>query len=275
MRSNALTALVVMLTGIGVAGAQEKDAAGSQDHPLVTRIPGYFIDKYQVKDFDSYESPYAPPGEAKWEGKATRISYLAKAGAKPFSMAQIARNYEGALKKIGAKILLADERITCAKLTRGGTSWVEVEAHNDGNLYTLVVIEAKPMEQEVVADAAALQAGIAAEGKVAVYGIFFDTGKSVVKPESNPTLEQIVKLLGQSPKLSLFVVGHTDLVGNPEANAKLSSERAAAVVKALVAKGVAAARLAPAGVGSYCPVATNRTEAGKAKNRRVELVERL
>jgi OOP family OmpA-OmpF porin len=106
-----------------------------------------------------------------------------------------------------------------------------------------------------------------------VYGIYFDTGKSVMKPESNPALEEITKLLKHSGSLTLFVVGHTDNVGNLESNLNLSADRADAVVKALTGKGIAASRLKAAGVGPYCPVASNRTDDGKAKNRRVELVE--
>jgi OOP family OmpA-OmpF porin len=275
MRGMLATAALTLVS-LGMAHAQEKDVAGSRDHPLLTRMPGYYIDGYEVKDFDSVDSSaYVSGADAKWEGKTIRLNYAIKSGTKPISMTQIARNYEAALKQVGAKILFSDPRVVGAKLTKAGTTWVKVEAFNEGNSYSLLIVEAKAMEQEVVADAAALQAGIGAEGKVAVYGIYFDTNKAAVKPESNPTLEQIVKLLRQSPKLNLFVVGHTDGVGAPEANVKLSNDRAASVVQALVSRGIEAARLTPAGAGPYCPVATNRTEAGKAKNRRVELVERL
>ena len=270
-----LTAAALTLASLA-AYAEEKDLPGSQDHPLLTRMPGYYIDGYEAKDFDTIDvSSYVSGADATWEGRTTRIDYSIKSGTKASSMTQIARNYEAALKKIGAKILFSDPRNVGAKLTKGGgTTFVKVEAFNEGDVYKLVIVEVKAMEQEVVADAAALQAGIGAEGKVAVYGIYFDTDKSVVKPESNPTLEQIVKLLKQDPKLKLFVVGHTDGVGAPDANLKLSNDRAASVVKALVSRGVEGARLAPAGAGPYCPVATNRTEEGRKKNRRVELVER-
>lgn len=87
------------------------------------------------------------------------------------------------------------------------------------------------------------------------------------------TVDEILKLLRQNSKLKLFVVGHTDTDGSVESNMKLSSDRAAAVVKSLVENGIQAARLKSSGVGPYCPVETNRTDAGKAKNRRVELVE--
>jgi outer membrane protein OmpA-like peptidoglycan-associated protein len=130
------------------------------------------------------------------------------------------------------------------------------------------------MQQHVVADAAGLGSDIKSTGHVAVYGITFDTNKSVVKPESKASLDEIAKLLKQDPTLKLKVVGHTDMVGSPEANMALSQARAEAVVQALVAEGgVTAARLKGYGVGPLAPVASNDTDAGRAKNRRVELVK--
>ena len=110
-------------------------------------------------------------------------------------------------------------------------------------------------------------------GKAAVYGIYFDTGKAEIKPESEPALKEIAKLLQADPKLKLYVVGHTDNSGGLDYNMKLSKDRADAVVKALTGKyGIAASRLSAFGVGPLAPVASNQTEEGRAKNRRVELV---
>jgi outer membrane protein OmpA-like peptidoglycan-associated protein len=115
---------------------------------------------------------------------------------------------------------------------------------------------------------------IATTGHVALYGIYFDHDKSDVKPESAPTLAEIAKFLKAEPKLSLYVVGHTDSVGTYDYNMALSARRAAAVVKELTGKhGIAAAPLKPAGTGPLAPVAPNDTEDGRAKNRRVELVK--
>jgi len=259
-----------------VAWAQ-RDVEGAKDHPLLTRMPGSFITSVDEKDFDSVDmSAYFTGEDERWEGRKTELRYETADGPKRPTMVQIARNYENALKKIGARILKSDGRTVMAKLEKNGAvTRVFVSAFNDGAEYSLVIVEAAPMEQVVVADAAALAKGIAAEGRIALYGIYFDTGKSVVKPESAPTLEQVVKLLKQNAAMQLFVVGHTDGTGPLDANVKLSNERAAAVVKELVGRGIAAARLKAAGVGPWSPLATNRTEEGKAKNRRVELVERL
>jgi outer membrane protein OmpA-like peptidoglycan-associated protein len=130
------------------------------------------------------------------------------------------------------------------------------------------------MAQEVVADAAALKNDLGSSGHVAVYGIYFDTNRSEVKPESEPALAEIAKLLAQDPGLKLKVVGHTDMTGGLAANLELSEARAEAVIQALVARhGVAAARLEGHGVGPLAPVASNDTEEGRARNRRVELVK--
>ena len=105
--------------------------------------------------------------------------------------------------------------------------------------------------------------------------IYFDFDKSDVKSESDPTLKEISKLLSENPKLNLYVVGHTDNVGDYDYNMKLSQARADAVVKTLVSKyNVNKNRLTSGGVGPLAPVTTNDTEEGKAKNRRVELIKK-
>jgi OOP family OmpA-OmpF porin len=122
--------------------------------------------------------------------------------------------------------------------------------------------------------AAALANDIAQTGHAAVYGIYFDAGKAELKPQSDPTLAEIGKLLTANAQLKLFVIGNTNNVGGLTANLVLSKQRADAVVAALVARyRVAPARLRASGIGPLAPVATNRTEEGRARNRRVELVE--
>jgi OOP family OmpA-OmpF porin len=238
------------------------------------RMPGYIISDYEVKEFDKFTSSYLSGQDENWEGKVTRLAYNIKTGANQPSMLQIARNYENAVKKIGGKILVSEGRVIEGKIEKdGAVTYVHVESFNDGRNYDVIIVETGAMKQDVVADAAALSAIIAATGKAAVYGIYFDTAKSVIKPESTPALEEIVKLLKLNGGLTLYVVGHTDSVGALDYNLKLSADRADAVVKALVGRGIAASRLKGAGVGPYCPVASNRAEDGKAKNRRVELVE--
>jgi outer membrane protein OmpA-like peptidoglycan-associated protein len=147
-----------------------------------------------------------------------------------------------------------------------------VQRDNAGIFITL--IETKPMQTGmVVVDVSALDRALKDEGKVILYGVYFDFDSAVVKPESKAQLDQIAELLRKEPALKLLITGHTDNKGDFAYNMKLSTDRAAAVVAALVAGyGIDPSRLSSAGLGSTSPVASNDTEEGQAKNRRVELV---
>ncbi|MEW6368750.1 MAG: OmpA family protein [Acidobacteriota bacterium] len=136
------------------------------------------------------------------------------------------------------------------------------------------IIEVKPMVQNMIlVSADGMSSAIKGSGRVALYGILFDFNRAEIKPESKPTLEQIAKLMQQDAKLKLWVVGHTDNVGDLSSNMDLSRRRAEAVVAALTRDyGVAASRLSAQGVAFLAPVAVNTTDEGRAKNRRVELV---
>jgi len=265
--------LLISFLTVGIALAQT-DVPGSKDHPLVTRMPDYYISQYNVSEFGGFDPTVIGGKEVHWEGKVYSYDYSRKEGGRQISMLQIVRNYETAIKKAGGKILGGDERRVAAEIRKEGVlTGVYVEVFNDGMNYSLTIVESQAMQQEVVADAKAMRNEIADVGKTIVYGIYFDTGSNTIKPESEPALAEIVKLLSGSPELKVYIVGHTDNVGTLESNLKLSADRAASVVKALVARGVAASRLKSAGVGPYSPVASNDTEGGKAKNRRVEFVK--
>ncbi|HEY1132526.1 MAG TPA: OmpA family protein [Roseateles sp.] len=139
----------------------------------------------------------------------------------------------------------------------------------------LQIVEPRAMATgQVSVDPAALQSGLAAEGRVTLTGLFFDTGRTELKPESRTQLDAMAELLKTQPALKAWVVGHTDNIGSFEANEKLSLARAQAVVAALTAAPykVDTRRLAPKGLASLAPVAGNGDEAGRARNRRVELV---
>jgi outer membrane protein OmpA-like peptidoglycan-associated protein len=152
-------------------------------------------------------------------------------------------------------------------------AWAQVSAADNG-MYQVIIIERQLMRQDVPANADMLAGSINETGKAAVFGIYFDTGKSEIKPESEPAIAEIVKLLEKGAAFKLYVVGHTDTVGAFEYNVKLSQARAAAVVGSLVKKhGIAASRLIPFGVGPTAPVESTKSDEGRAKNRRVELVK--
>lgn len=139
----------------------------------------------------------------------------------------------------------------------------------------LQIVEAKPMATgQVTVDAKAMGDGLTKNGHIALYGIQFATGSATLEKDSDATLQQMAKLLQTHPKLKVFIVGHTDSSGSPLKNETLSQQRAEAVVKALATGyDVAATRMTAKGLASYAPVASNSDSAGKARNRRVELVE--
>jgi len=273
------------------------------DHPLIKPYPGSTGGIKSEREFDEYVLITGPLKDSKLtksqrlEGKVTEIQYITPAGR---SVLEVYRNYEAALKQAGFQVLFACNAAQC------GTGWLRVKgledvmagqantrvltaklARPEGDVYVALhmpasggktvinIIEVKPMESGMVTvNAAALAGDITRAGHVAVYGIYFDTGKADIKPESDPVLAEISKLLKENAALKLHVVGHTDNVGALAMNMDLSKRRAAAVMQALVTKhGIAAARLQAEGVGPLAPVTSNKTEDGRAKNRRVELVE--
>lgn len=178
---------------------------------------------------------------------------------------------------------LNNQRYLAAKLTRSeGDVYAFVYAAEHtfmgslaGTYVHLDVVEMKAMDTAMVkVDAEAMAKDISETGHIAIYGIYFDTDKDVVKPESKPSIEQIAKLLKESPDLKLFIVGHTDNKGSIQYNMDLSHRRATAVRDELVKTyAIDINRLGAVGMGFFGPVTSNKTEAGRAKNRRVELVE--
>jgi len=254
----------------GVAVSQEKDAKGCKDHPLVSRMNNYYIGSCE-KAFDSFEF-LLQDGSKTQEGDRTKIAYEAREGAPRSSFLQIRRNYANAIKSIGGIVLLDDGRRGTFKVTKGGKeAWIAVEAFNEGRNYEVVIVELAPMAQEVTADA--MYSALNKDGFMALY-INFDTGKSNIKPESMSIIEQIAALLKAHPELKVSIEGHTDNVGTAQSNKALSTQRAKSVMNATVQKGIAATRLTALGWGQEKPLADNRSEEGKAKNRRVEIVKK-
>lgn len=241
------------------------------------------------------------------EGKVFRIRYQAP---KDRSSLEIFRNYEASLKSKGFEPVFACANEQC---TSGDTGFYRFGAAIDdvsqnfryqksvryvlakltrpqGDVFAAIlvgeavdpvvrvtVVEMKPIETDKIAfvDASAMEKSIAALGHVTLYGVLFDTDKAEIKPESKPTLDEIAKFMKANPTINLIVAGHTDNQGAFDYNVDLSRRRAASVVQALVgARGVAPSRLVSFGAGMAAPVAPNDTEAGRAKNRRVELVKR-
>ena len=256
--------------------AQQADREGFKDPSLFTRPPKCWGDWVDEKEFDAYDFQVSANKTEHVEGHFAKYLYRydESAGPRPSDL-QVIRNYQNAATRIGGKIVYesGDHTQTTLRISKNGQDvWVSVEPY--GPQYTLVIVERQAMKQDVVANAGALQSGLEEVGHAEVPGIYFDFGKSDVKPESKPALSEVAKILQENPSMRVWVVGHTDNVGSAQSNVTLSNARAASVIRMLTQEmGIAPNRLAPHGAGPYAPVATNKTEEGRAKNRRVELVE--
>lgn len=162
-----------------------------------------------------------------------------------------------------------------AGVHRGGSFGDSSAALADRTGVLVEVVEPRAMEKRMaMVSAAEIGGDLASQGKAVFYGILFDFDKAGIKPESEPQLAEMAKFLKSNGALRAFIIGHTDNKGTLDYNVGLSNKRADAVVKALASRhGIDAKRLTARGLGPLSPVATNRTEDGKARNRRVELVE--
>lgn len=281
MRRKIVTLFVLVLSMVfisgGFAASDLNDQEGSKDPELFTRMPGFYISTYKELDFNRFEFPTASGKTEKVEGHHLYIDYYANSGTKVPSGLQIVRNYANATKSLGGKTVYEYDDggtyYTTLKVVKGNAEvWALVEGASNG-MYKINIVEKQLMEQSVVANADSLAGSIRETGKAAVYGIYFDTGKADLKPESNDALGEVAKLLKANENLEVYVVGHTDNVGGFDSNVKLSQARAASViVKLTTTYAIAGKRLTAFGAGPCAPVETNTTDRGRAKNRRVELV---
>lgn len=160
-------------------------------------------------------------------------------------------------------------------VNRAGGMGAYSEVLNDRANVLVEIVDAGAMEEKMVTlKAEEISNDLARQGRAVFYGILFDVDKADIKSESEPQLAEMAKALKADAKVKVFIIGHTDNQGKLDYNAGLSQRRAEAVVKALVARhGIDAKRMTARGLGPLSPVATNRTDDGKAKNRRVEMVE--
>ncbi len=284
-----------------VAPAFAEDAEGCKDHPLLNRMPHFRIATCESNQFDAKRFPMGPPTEkdengspmpkhVDVEGPYTYYRYELEEGQKKPSPLQIMRNFENAAKKANAhqgsypgwcKAVIEEslangnnciDHGVAMKFARDGQEvWMFMEAGDEGASYELHVLERQAMSQDIVATD--LFDAINKVGFIAVY-LNFDTGKATLQEASLTQVDQIADMLKANASLKLEVGGHTDNVGNDKANQKLSEARAQTVMKALTQRGIKADRLTAKGYGQTVPVADNRIEDGRAKNRRVELLKR-
>jgi OmpA-OmpF porin, OOP family len=264
-----LSAIILVSISNGFA----QDAEGCKDHPLLTRMPEYYISEcsqnYKQLDFVNSKGE-----DIVLEGNLTYIWYMMnlESGKPEPSYFQIIKNYSNAILKIGGtKIYENVDYGGFYNLKKNGKEYnIKVTCTNNSD-YMLNILEMEAMVQEISANE--MLDALNKDGYIAL-NILFETGKSAIKPESLPIVDQIFALLTSDETLNISIEGHTDNVGDAASNKKLSNDRAKAVTDAIIAKGISKSRLSFIGWGQEKPVADNRSEEGRSKNRRVEIVKK-
>lgn len=283
MKSKLQMFFVVLILVSQTAPIQTKAQESEfKDTPWFSGMPSYYIYDAEDVEFDGYNF-FNGKNCNTVEGKKFRRIYALKEDVQKSSVIQIIRNYSNAIKSMGGTVIYEGEpqdaecadnngiNMVIGKAVKDGNEmWVEIASFSGADYYLTIVLK-ELMKQDVTASA--MFETLNRDGHIALY-INFDTGKSIIRDESKPIIDQIVEMLKTNPDLKLNVEGHTDNVGNPASNQTLSEARAKSVVSAIVAQGISADRLSHVGFGQDKPVADNNTEEGRAKNRRVELVKK-
>ena len=265
--------LVFLLAAPAWAQAPARpDAKGCTASKVVTRMPGCSIQRCDHKDYNLADMPRTKAERGhQVEGEYDFTSYICPVEK---SALELGRQTENALKNAGFKIHYTDVYAGGVRFwmtAQKDAQWVRLVVVDRG--YDLTTVKEKEMEQVLTADADGWAKQIAQSGRVSLYGINFDTGKATIRADSEPVLTEVAKLLKANPEWAMVVAGHTDNVGARASNLTLSKQRAQSVIAWLSGHGVEEARLVPAGFGDTRPVAENKEEEGRQKNRRVDLVK--
>jgi hypothetical protein len=205
-------------------------------------------------------------------GRIEERSVHRVSGASVVGPEVVLREYLDAFQKAGLEYVNAGTGVSGPHVFRHKApgqpmQWVIVDNNFEGH-HSLFLIEEKSRASTV--SVTELAASLKTDGWATLY-IEFDTNQSALKADGQSAVAEIVKLLQQDPGLRLSIDGHTDNVGDAPSNRKLALARAQAVQAAVLAQGIDAKRLSAKGFGPDVPIADNRREDGRAKNRRVEL----
>jgi len=244
-----------------------------------TVFEGFYIKDYcKYAEFGSYEFTVDRGARSiKKEGVFREVWFQKKEdNNRTVSGLQILQNHVNAIKAVGGEVVKESDGSVFRTTYNGKELWIYVNANtnsSDLDNYGIISIEVDLMKQEVSAQD--IKGSIASQGKIALYGILFDTGKSDIKPESEKAISIVASYLQENPEVNVYIVGHTDNVGDYAMNQKLSKSRGESVKNYLVSKyKIPVTRLTGDGVGPVCPVTINDTEEGRKLNRRVEIVKK-
>ena len=309
MRGVKAALLMLLLAVSASSQAADGDVPGSSDYAPIGRFEGSVILGYKDLGFNEYRLHNGPAKQAgdksnneTIKGRIRMIAYEGRSGA---SLAEVYRDYRQKLEEAGFRVGYKCYDKSCGGerfansvsvlpqpgmvVDPGNFRYLNARSITDGRQVDAVVLisqdkQRQPRIQFTVIESGDLSnktvvaeemlKGLAEFGHIALYGIYFDPGKADLKPESQPVMEEISRLMQAQKNLKLILVGHTDNQGTYDDNMILSDQRARAVVNALVSEyGIPSSRMRSNGVGYLAPVATNITEEGRALNRRVELVQ--
>ncbi len=266
---------LALFISVSVLSFAQEDAPGCKDNPLFNRMPDTYIGECS-SNYDEMEITMGDDNREKKEGTKTTVSYVYEPDeATAPSFFQIVKNFENAVIKTGGKRIYYSKDAGVATLfTRSENKdiWVVLVDFGGGKKgnFELTTLAIEGMKQDI--SASELLDAINKTGSVSLQ-INFETGKSAIKTESQNIVEQIAAMLKSDPALKVSIEGHTDNVGAAAGNKTLSENRAKSVVTALISKGIDKSRLSSKGWGQEKPVASNDTEGGRAKNRRVDIVK--
>lgn len=240
-------------------------------HPLLKPLPNYEIVFTETK-FDEMEVPISDIELITESGTKTMVGYgfNHRTTVRPNSE-QILKSYSDLFKgQYKGEVVHVGANYGTFKIPYQGKEFLMiVETYQDGEQYNMALVQ---LERVAKDDADRYLAEINSKGTVSLY-ISFASGQSALPSNSGGIIQEIVKLLERAPDLKIRIEGHTDNVGNPASNKKLSEERAISVMQSLVTKGISPSRLQAIGYGQEKPIADNSTEKGRYHNRRVELVK--
>jgi len=247
--------------------------------PVVPVVEGFHINRAQFKTFDRLKLAYLlPDGSRVRETYEGRLWEISQKRPNPQKQDKATRNsarqallstYKTALSEAGATLYQSRTQSGSRVIFNLGTVWGVFTAYPAG--LDLKAVDVGAFVQTLFIDPETLLAELESHGEVRLDGLYFDTGKASLKPDSRPALLAATALLQKYPDLVLAVEGHTDSVGKDSDNQRLSEQRAAAVKTALVSEGIDQARLQSRGFGEQSPVASNDSAQGRTANRRVML----